>query len=229
VLQSLLRWHYEKRDPEDQVHTESPHRLLKEKQRQERAALILQTAEEIFLQKGYSALSMDDIAAQVGIAKGTLYLHFATKDDLVFHLLERDLQHILHMIENSMQSEGSARSKLTRILDFLYQEWLGKHSQFLYLLYNSTELKNAMREKLRGTLQGVVDRITALLDQGKARGEFDPLIPTDVMVSIFFSMLSPQAYQHLVREKQMASADLARYIDRIYFCGIGTQPPAAGE
>lgn len=211
------------------MHTESPHRLLKEKQRQERAALILQTAEEIFLQKGYSALSMDDIAAQVGIAKGTLYLHFATKDDLVFHLLERDLQHILHMIENSMQSEGSARSKLTRILDFLYQEWLGKHSQFLYLLYNSTELKNAMREKLRGTLQGVVDRITALLDQGKARGEFDPLIPTDVMVSIFFSMLSPQAYQHLVREKQMASADLARYIDRIYFCGIGTQPPAAGE
>ena len=211
------------------MRTENPHRLLKEKQRQERAALILQTAEEMFLQKGYSALSMDDIAEQVGIAKGTLYLHFATKDDLVFRLLEHDLQDILSIMENSVQSEGSARSKLTRILDFLYQEWFGKHSQFLYLLYNSTELKNAMREKLRGTLQGIVECIAALLDQGKARGEIDASIPTNVMVSIFFSMLSPQAYQHLVREKQMASGDLARYIDRIYFCGIGIHPSAAGE
>ena len=211
------------------MHTENPHRLLKEKQRQERAALILQTAEEVLLQKGYSAMSMDDIAARAGIAKGTLYLHFATKDDLVFRLLERDLQTILYMIENSMTSEGSARSKLTCILNSLYQGWFGKHGQLLYLLYNSTDLKNAMREKLKGALHGVADCITTLLDQGKARGEFDPLIPTDVMVSIFFSMLSPRAYQHLVRERQMTSEDLARYIDRIYFRGIDAHLSAAEE
>ncbi len=95
--------------------------MLKESQRQERAAFILQTAEEVLLQKGYAAMSMDDIAARAGIAKGTLYLHFATKDELVFRLLERDLQRMLRMIEDNVTMEGSARDRLTRILDSLYQ------------------------------------------------------------------------------------------------------------
>jgi AcrR family transcriptional regulator len=211
------------------VQAENTHRMLKERQRQERATFILQAAEEVLLQKGYAAMSMDDIAARVGIAKGTLYLHFATKDELVFRLLERDLQRTLRMIEDNATMEGSARDRLTRILDALYQSWFGKHGQLLYLLYNSTELKNAMREKLGGKLHGVAEHITALLEEGKARGEFDQSIPTDVMVSIFFSVLSPRAYQHLVKEKHMAAQDLVRYIDRIFFRGIAAHPSAVEE
>jgi AcrR family transcriptional regulator len=211
------------------VRAENPHRMLKERQRQERAAFILQTAEDVLLQKGYAAMSMDDIAARAGIAKGTLYLHFATKDELVFRLLERDLQRMLRMIEDNVTMEGSARDRLTCILGSLYRGWFGKHGQLVYLLYNSTELKNAMREKLGGTLHGVAERITALLEEGKAGGEFDPAIPTDVMASIFFSVLSPRAYQHLVKEKQMAAEDLVRYIDRIFFRGIAAQPSAIEE
>ena len=49
-------------------------RSLKEKQRQEREALILQAAEEVLMEKGYHETSIDEIAARVGIAKGTVYL-----------------------------------------------------------------------------------------------------------------------------------------------------------
>ncbi|MFL5699301.1 MAG: helix-turn-helix domain-containing protein, partial [Ktedonobacteraceae bacterium] len=59
-------------------------RTLKERQRQEREALILQAAEEVLIEKGYHEMSMDEIAARVGISKGTVYLHFASKEDLVF-------------------------------------------------------------------------------------------------------------------------------------------------
>jgi AcrR family transcriptional regulator len=193
---------------------------LKEKQRQEREALILQAAEEVMLEKGYHALSMDEIAAQVGIAKGTLYLHFARKDDLVFRLLEHELQNILRMIERTTMMEGTARIKLTVILETLYQRLLGKHGQLLYILNNSTELQATVREKHTKVLRQVADRITALLDEGKAAGAFDPLIPTEVMVSTFFSVLSPRAYQHLVREKNMSPEELVRYVELIYFRGI---------
>src|SRR5712692_7340143 len=59
------------------------HRSLKEKQRQEREALILQAAEEVLMENGYYEMSMDEIAMRVGIAKGTVYLHFPSKEDLV--------------------------------------------------------------------------------------------------------------------------------------------------
>ncbi len=193
---------------------------LKEKQRQEREALILQAAEEVLLEKGYHALSMDEIAAQVGIAKGTLYLHFARKDDLVFRLLERELQNILRMIERATIMEGTSRTRLTFILETLYRRLLGKHGQLLYILHNSTELQAAVREKHTKVLRQVADHITALLDEGKATGAFDPLIPTEVMASTFFSVLSPRAYQRLVREKNISPEELVRYVELIYFRGI---------
>ena len=43
---------------------------------------ILKTALELFSQKGYSNVSMDDIKDAAGVAKGTLYYHFKSKDDL---------------------------------------------------------------------------------------------------------------------------------------------------
>ena len=67
-------------------------RSLKEKQRQEREELILQAAEEVLAEKGYYETSVDEIAARVGIAKGTVYLHFPGKEDLVIAILERNAQ-----------------------------------------------------------------------------------------------------------------------------------------
>src|SRR5947199_253172 len=57
---------------------------LKEKHRREREELIIRAAEEVLQEKGYYEASMDEIAARVGIAKGTIYTHFPGKEELVF-------------------------------------------------------------------------------------------------------------------------------------------------
>ena len=74
-------------------------RSLKEKQRQEREALILQAAEEVLTEKGYYETSIDEIAARVGIAKGTVYLHFPSKEDLVVAIFERDMHKLVELVE----------------------------------------------------------------------------------------------------------------------------------
>ncbi len=61
---------------------------LKEKQRQEREQLIIQAAEEVLQEKGYYETSMDEIAARVGIAKGTIYTHFPGKEELVLAIFK---------------------------------------------------------------------------------------------------------------------------------------------
>jgi AcrR family transcriptional regulator len=54
-------------------------RSLKDRQREERERLILEAAEELLAEKGYHEMSIDDIAARVGVSKGTVYLHFPSK------------------------------------------------------------------------------------------------------------------------------------------------------
>src|SRR5437879_8150001 len=93
----------------------APH-SWKEKQRQEREALILQVAEEVLVEKGYYETSIDEIASRVGIAKGTVYLHFPSKEELVFALVMREVKQVIADAEAIASSEGSAQSKLERIL-----------------------------------------------------------------------------------------------------------------
>ena len=203
--------------------TDVPHRSLKEKQRQERADLILQAAEAVLAEKGYHETSMDEIAARVGVAKGTVYLHFPSKEDMVFALFEREIEAFLLIVEQITAMQATPREKLERILYQLYQGLLGKRIQLLLSFYSNMDVRSGLIEKkkqLRTHLEKLSTTISELLEEGKAVGEFDIAIPTFVMLSTFFGLLSPQAYKRLVVDEQMSPKELVTHLGRLYFKGI---------
>jgi len=202
-------------------------RSLKEKQRQEREELILQAAEEVLMEKGYYETSIDEIAARVGIAKGTVYLHFPGKEDLVIAILERNAQAVVELVEATSASAGTNREKLEAILQVMYSGFFDpRRSQLMQLPYtvmNSPELRRVFVEK-KGCMRGKWDYlevlITSILEDGKAEGEFDKTIPTPVMISAFFSLLSPRSFERLNATSQMPVSEFVEYLGRFYFKGI---------
>lgn len=62
---------------------------FKDRVREWREQAILQAVGELLLEQGCLALTMDDVARRVGVAKGSLYLHAPTRSDLVAQLLDR--------------------------------------------------------------------------------------------------------------------------------------------
>jgi AcrR family transcriptional regulator len=198
-------------------------RSLKKEQRQEREALILQVAEEVLMEKGYYETSIDEIAARVGIAKGTVYLHFPSKEDLVIAIFERDMQQLMQYIDSTMSSALTARGKLEAIFDLMHGGIISKRMQLLYSISNSGGLRHLLVEK-KGCLREIWDQLSArlnsLLEEGKAAGEFDSSLPTIVMLSAFYSLLSPKNYDRLMAEGQMSGDEVAKNLKRIYFKGI---------
>jgi TetR/AcrR family transcriptional regulator, fatty acid metabolism regulator protein len=200
-------------------------RSLKEKQRQEREALILQAAEEVLMEKGYHDTSIDEIAARVGIAKGTVYLHFPGKEDLVVAIFERDMQQLLQYIDSTMDSTLTARGKIEAIFDLMHGGIMSKRMQLLFSVSNSAGLKHLLVEK-KGCLREIWDqlseRLNSLFEEGKAAGDFDSALPTMVMLSAFYSLLSPKSYDRLMTEGQMPGEEVAKNLKRIYFKGISS-------
>jgi TetR/AcrR family fatty acid metabolism transcriptional regulator len=202
-------------------------RSLKERQRQEREELILQAAEEVLAEKGYYDTSVDEIAARVGIAKGTVYLHFPGKEDIMIAILERNAQAMVELVEATISTSHSNREKLEAILQVIYGGFFdpGKRHlmQLPYLVMNSAELRRVFVEK-KGCMRGKWDRLEALiasiLEDGKAAGEFDKTMPTPVMISAFFSLLSPRSFEHLNVNDQMPVSDFVKHLGRFYFKGI---------
>src|SRR5436190_22190339 len=110
----------------------TPTTSLKEKQRREREELIIQAAEEVLQEKGYYETSMDEIAARVGIAKGTVYLHFASKEDLVVALFQQDTQRFLQVVEETLTSAQTARAKMEAILRCMYGGFFSTRIQLVH-------------------------------------------------------------------------------------------------
>lgn len=201
-------------------------RSLRERQRQEREELILRAAEEVLLEKGYHSTSIDEIATRVGIAKGTVYLHFASKETLVFALLMRDMQKLMQAISIIIAKRCSAQTRLEDILCYVYGELFSEHFQLLYALSESMTARQLMLEKKAYVLAQwdlVAEQITTLIDEGKANGELKQEIPTIILTNAFFSMLSPQSYKRLVVDRHMQPSELVDYLSHIYFHGISVE------
>jgi AcrR family transcriptional regulator len=203
------------------VHT--PIISLREKQRQEREELILQAAEEVFEEKGYYETSMDEIAARVGIAKGTIYTHFPGKEELVFAIFKRNIEQLFREIDAVVEAESLPTAKLEALLQRIDTGLYRKQAKLLSTMYNGVDMKRIIAEKggcIRDLWEGIATRVTKLLEEGKAIGEINPSIPTKAMVFSFFSLFSPKSYDHLLVGDDLSHEELVTYLRHIYFHGI---------
>ncbi len=198
---------------------------LKEKQRLEREALILQAAEEVLEEKGYYATSMDEIAARVGIAKGTIYAHFPGKDELVVALLERNMRTFLQGIDAIVARQTTARVRLEALLRYIMADLLQKQVQVFASVTRSLDFERQDPERearLRGLWQGLKEQIVGLIEEGKASGEFKQALSTQAMLCAFFSLLDTRRFQkHLFADAQ-GSQQLVDELIAIYFAGIAS-------
>lgn len=197
---------------------------LKERQRQERERLILQAAEELLLERGYHDMAIEDIAARVGISKGTVYLHFASKDDLVFALFDRGMRQFIAALDAILSSPGTPREKLDAIIRQMYAGMVSpRRLQLVEALFRNPALHSCLmerRQKLDEIWDGPRSRVMALLEEGKATGEFDPDMPTPVMLGLFWGMLNPHQFRSLIVEEQITSDIVVAHLCRFFFKGI---------
>ncbi|MEO0091008.1 MAG: TetR/AcrR family transcriptional regulator, partial [candidate division WOR-3 bacterium] len=83
---------------------------------------ILTIAEEMFLKKGFFPTTVDEIAKQAKIAKGTVYLYFPTKESIYLALFENKLKMGIEILERVKDMPISAKEKISLIFD----EWFSK-------------------------------------------------------------------------------------------------------
>lgn len=96
--------------------------------------LILQAAEELFLQKGYSATSTTDIARRIGCNQSLIHYYFRTKDALFERILIGKMSYILHHISAPLESDSPFEEKLRNIVSQYFDFLAANRNLPLFLL-----------------------------------------------------------------------------------------------
>lgn len=208
-------------------------RSLKERQREERERLILEAGEELILEKGYHETSMDDIAARVGVSKGTVYLHFPGKEDLILALLERDMRDFAGILDAILASDDSPGAKLHRLIELVYGEMSGRHVRLVDTVFQSPELRSRFFEKkdsLRDHWETFARRLGEVIEAGQAAGELDAAFPAPVLVGLFSSLLNPRTFTfaQMAARERISRDELAGYASRLFFHGAAARAAGRG-
>ena len=198
-------------------------RSLKDRQREERERLILEAAEELLAEKGYHEMSIDEIAARVGVSKGTVYLHFPSKEELVLAQLERGMRRFIQSADVVLTSAASPSERLRSLIELIYGQTFRERSQFFTSVQENAELRNRLMDRKREfheQWEALSQRVTQTFDDGKSLGEFDTSIPTPLLVSMFWSLLSPRTYERVIEQEQMSIEEMVSHLSRFFFKGL---------
>ncbi|NWF80950.1 MAG: TetR/AcrR family transcriptional regulator [Chloroflexi bacterium] len=163
---------------------------LRERRRQLLRDEILEATHQLMAERGYAAMSMEELAARVGVSKPTLYNQFPTKEDLVAamatQLMERTFAH--------MASE-SAASPLERLLHFLHTSvrlQVERRTSAMQLWLPEILDLLERHPRSREYLCRVDETVVAMIHEAISAGEIDPAIDVASLVRVFYALsISP--------------------------------------
>lgn len=180
-----------------------------------RKGQILDAADELFGQKGFDGTSTNDILEKVGIARGTLYYHFKSKEDIMDALIDRYNVRVLSAAKEIAKDKSiSVYERIFRVVMALNIS--GQSSK--EIMEHIHKPQNAlMHQKIQKViLSGVTPILTEIIREGIAEGLFSTPFPYECMEMVV-------AYSNTVFDEAMVKMTSEERISRIQAFAFNTE------
>lgn len=160
---------------------------------------IFETSMRLFAQKGYDATSIEEITATVGVAKGTLYYHFSSKEEIFNFLVEEGMKLLKNSIDIKISKLDNAIDKLRAVV-LIQIKIITKYEDFMTIVLSQIwghEPRNIMcKEKIIEYIKTIED----LVKEGIQKGEMIEGDPEVIASGIFGLTCSSLIYKMKIKE-----------------------------
>lgn len=140
---------------------------------------ILDAAEKLFGTKGYDATSTSDLLDELGIARGTLYYHFKSKEDILDAMIRRLND---SLVSQAAKIAGDKSLPVLERLTLMIQSLNVDNALGMEIMSQVHKPQNAlMHQKLQESLlEGVVPLVASLIEEGQEQGICQTRYPQEV-------------------------------------------------
>ncbi|MEI8297802.1 MAG: TetR/AcrR family transcriptional regulator [Pseudomonadota bacterium] len=184
---------------------------------------ILDATTKLLAAKGFDLITMDDVAAEVGLSKPSLYKHFKSKEDLVTEAMIRLVDEALAYLKQQPDTM-SPLERLRSLLEWALRVRLGGGMPFLPS--TSAHVRAFLTQSLRYVTRAL--KLHRLLDQvvsdAKRDGELASELPNDVILYSFYARTCDPAVEYLRLYGKYDDDAIVAHMQSVCFAGIGTRP-----
>ena len=181
--------------------------------------LIFESAIKIFSESGYRGSTMDDIATNAGLAKGTLYYHFASKEEIFNFIVEEGLKILQNQVIEIQDINIGPVEKLIKIcriqLTFLYG-YTNFFKVVMSQLWGNENRQNELRQKLRKYISEIEINIKGAMENGQIeKGD------TELIAFQFFGSLCSSAIYESIHIEKINLEDIINSTITFTLKGLG--------
>lgn len=196
---------------------------------EERLTEILDAAEAVLAEKGFRDATIQDLASQVGLAKGSLYYYIENKEDLLFQVLRRgNLRYLQVLRADPFITSGAPVSRLLRFIDLHMQQVEHDRSwntlderQDVFLDADNLAAINGLRQKTYRILKGI-------LSDGMSAGVFSEGMDPSVAANSILSLMNSTTRWYKPRGRHSIE-EIGEWYKAMILDGLRSEPaPAPG-
>jgi TetR/AcrR family fatty acid metabolism transcriptional regulator len=181
---------------------------------------IIDAAIRVFARTGYYNSRVSDIAREAGIASGTIYLYFKTKDEILVTLFREKMAEWVAYVRREIASEPDAVAKLQRLVALHFS-----------VLEQNPELAEVVQVELRQgqkffrgasarEVSAYFDLIGSIIEEGVAAGQFRPDVPVKVATKVLFGAMDQMATSWVLGKRGYRLRDTAEAVASILLKGV---------
>src|SRR5688572_12294155 len=177
--------------------------------RTEKRERILSAAERVFARRGFFAARVSEIAKDAGVADGTIYLYFRSKDDLLISLFEHRMKQVNDLLRDSVTS-APADAPLDQLRAFIHTYLRLIHDEPQAAEVLTIELRQSskfMKEYENTQFADFLRMLGGIIAAGQQRGEIDDAIPSHVAARMIFGILDELALAWVLAKQPAARSN----------------------
>jgi len=147
---------------------------------------ILRGATKVFARKGFYATKVSEVAKAAGVADGTIYLYFKSKDDLLVSLFEDRIMLLLQTLERALGERNTPEERLRCVIEMQLGLLEGERDLAEVITVNLRQSTRLMKQYAAPKFLLYLETIARVIAEGQRAGAFRPdLSPHTVARTIF--------------------------------------------
>jgi len=154
-------------------------------------AAILEAASQTFASNGFHAARISDVAELAGVGKGTVYLYFSSKEDLLISILESYVDEALQVAAEMAEQDLEPRCSIERFFERAFMRIAGNPAFFAILeqrvFLSDPELQRRGEAFFRSIIGRIVEKLEQVIKQGQIR-DYDPTIAACAIIGTLTSL-----------------------------------------
>ncbi len=181
---------------------------------------ILRAAIKIFARKGYFNSKVADIASEAGIADGTVYLYFKSKDEILHSVFDRAMEEFITEGKREIAEIAEPDRRLRRIAE-LHLERLGADRDLAIVF--QVELRGSTKFMEEFSAAGFAEYLSIIhrtIEDGQKAGVFRKDLNATVCSKILFGALDEMVTNWILSKKHYPLAPVADEVLKVFFGGV---------